>query len=298
MVAVSRFSSFVVLSSRRVTALPLVALAALIFLAPARAQMTVNVTVVTHGSAHLSWSPGEARTGPGARISSWDIYRAPGASGPFAFIASVSGSTTSYTDATVVAGRKYFYRVTAINAVGMESSPSSIVVAIVPPATQRKLAGIAVGLWPANLQPPGAPAKDTAAVELGLRFTSDLPGYVVGLRFYKDAPNKGPHTGTLWSPGGQVLATGTFADEKPSGWQTLMFSDPVLIQPRTTYVVSYHTTAGQYAYDEGYFTAGHDHPPLHAPKNAGVFLYGMGGFPDKSFKATNYWIEPIFLPGQ
>ena len=231
-------------------------------------------------------------------MASWDVYRAPEAAGPFALIANVPPSKTSYTDATVVPGRQYFYRVTAINAAGMESPPSAIVAAVVPPATPKKLTGTAVGLWPANHQPPGPPSKDTGAVELGLRFTADVQGYVVGLRFYKGIPNAGPHTGTLWSSSGQALATGTFADEKPSGWQTLVFGDPVFIQPHATYVVSYHTTVGQYAYDEGYFSAGRDHPPLHAPKNAGVFLYGAGGFPSKSFKATNYWIDPIFLPGQ
>ena len=274
------------------------ALTALMVLPTARAQMTVTVTVMTHGSARLSWSPGEARPGLGRRVASWDVYRASEAAGPFAFIASVPSSATSYTDTMVVAGRKYFYRVTAIGTAGVESPPSSIVMAVVPPGTQKKLTGTAVGLWPANQQPAGAASKDTGAVELGLRFTSDVPGYVVGLRFYKGAPNKGPHTGTLWSPGGQTLATGMFADEKPSGWQTLMFTDPVFIQPRSAYTVSYHTAVGQYAYDEGYFTAGHDRPPLHAPRDAGVFSYGAGGFPNKNFKATNYWVEPIFLPGQ
>jgi hypothetical protein len=273
-------------------------LVATALLPPARAQVPVSVTVMAHDSAHLSWSPGETRPGSASRVASWDIYRASGSAGPFTMIASVPASATSYTDATVVGGRKYFYRVTAINAVGMESAPSGTMMAVIPPATQRKLTGTVIGLWPANERPAGAPSKDTGAVELGLRFTADVPDYVVGMRFYKSEPNKGPHVGTLWSPDGQVLATATFADEKPSGWQTLMLPNPVAIRPRTIYVVSYHTTVGQYAYDEGYFATGHDQTPLHAPRSAGVFLYGTGGFPSMSFRATNYWVDPIFLPEQ
>ena len=261
--------------------------------AHAYAQMTV--TVMTHGSAHLSWSPGA--TQPRSRITNWDIYRASASAGPFSFIASLPASTTSYTDTTVAAGRKYFYRVTAINTVGMESRPSSTVTAVVPPGVRRKVTGTPISLWPENQQPGGASSKDTGAVELGLRFTSDVPGYVAGMRFYKGLANKGPHTGTLWSSAGAALATGTFVDDKPSGWQTLRFTDAVFIQPRTTYVLSYHTTVGQYAYDENYFTASHDRPPLHAPRDAGVFRYGASGFPNKSYKATNYWIDVIFLPG-
>ena len=270
------------------------------FLLPplAHAQMTVTVTVMTHGSAHLNWSPGEARPESGRRVASWDVYRASEAAGPFAFIASVPPSKTSYTDATVVPGRQYFYRVTAISAAGMESPPSAIVRGSCPASYAEKANGHRSGAVAGESSAVWRAFKRHGRCRTGAPVHGGREGYVVGLRFYKGVPNTGPHTGTLWSSSGEALATGTFADEKPSGWQTLMFGDPVLIQPRTTYVVSYHTAVGQYAYDEGYFTAGRDHAPLHAPKNAGVFLYGVGGFPDKSFKSTNYWIDPIFLPGQ
>ena len=69
-------------------------------------------------------------------------------------------------------------------------------------------------------------------------------GTITGVRFYKEIDNTGTHTGSLWSAGGTLLASGTFSGESASGWQELDFSTPVAITAGTTYVVSYHTDAG------------------------------------------------------
>ena len=61
------------------------------------------------------------------------------------------------------------------------------------------------------------------AVELGVKFTSDTPGTVTGVRFYKSANNTGTHLGSLWTTTGTRLATATFAGESTSGWQRVSY---------------------------------------------------------------------------
>jgi probable HAF family extracellular repeat protein len=144
------------------------------------------------------------------------------------------------------------------------------------------------------------PENDGQAVELGVKIRSDVPGYITGVRFYKWAENTGTHTGTLWSGTGQALATATFTNETGSGWQQVSFDKPVAIAANTTYVASYHTDAGFYAEDDGYFAAGGaDNGPLHALRDGtdgpnGVYRYGPTGFPDKGYLATNYWVDVVF----
>ncbi|WP_250286526.1 DUF4082 domain-containing protein [Frankia sp. CiP1_Cm_nod2] len=142
---------------------------------------------------------------------------------------------------------------------------------------------------PAN---PSSP--DTGAIELGVRFTSDVNGSVTGVRFYKGAANTGTHTGSLWSASGQLLATGTFTNETATGWQTLAFATPVAITAGTEYVASYHTTVGGYANNGGFFSSQYRAAPLTGLAGGnGVYLHGAGGFPTNSYNSTNYWVDVV-----
>ncbi len=143
---------------------------------------------------------------------------------------------------------------------------------------------------------PGTPSTpEAAALELGVKFSSDVAGNVLGVRFYKGAGNTGTHTGHLWTAGGGLLAVGTFSDETAEGWQTLTFASPVAIEAGTTYVASYHTDTGFYSSDTGYFTREVDSWPLHAPLGLnGVFAYGGPQLPGQSFNAVNYWVDVVF----
>ena len=128
----------------------------------------------------------------------------------------------------------------------------------------------------------GTAQTDPAAVELGVKFRSDVAGQVVGIRFYKTPDNIGPHTGTLWSAAGERLATVNYGSESATGWQEAAFSTPVDIQPNITYIASYHTASGRYATGASFATAGVDSPPLHALREGvdgsnGVYRYGAGG---------------------
>jgi hypothetical protein len=137
---------------------------------------------------------------------------------------------------------------------------------------------------------------DNAAIEVGVRFTSDVAGTVIGVRFYKGPTNIGTHTGSVWSASGQLLATATFASETGSGWQTVQFSQPVQVVPGTTYVASYHSTVGYYAVTVNQFAStGVDRVPLHVPVNGGAYFYGPGSFPWNA-SSHNFWVDVLFVP--
>src|SRR6185437_2716432 len=75
-------------------------------------------------------------------------------------------------------------------------------------------------------------------------------------------------------------------------------SSPIPISANTTYVASYFTPVGQYAFDSNYFGTAFDSGVLHALADGtdgpnGVYVYG-GGFPDQSFGKTNYWVDIVF----
>jgi WD40 repeat protein len=157
-------------------------------------------------------------------------------------------------------------------------------------------------IWPSTAAPTNPSNSDTAAVELGVKFRSDVNGFITGIRFYKGSGNTGTHVGSLWSiSGGTPLATATFSGETASGWQQVTFATPVAITAGTTYVASYHAPVGRYAADNNFFaTAGVDNAPLSALSNAvsagnGVYRYSATpAFPDSTFQSTNYWVDVVF----
>jgi len=133
-----------------------------------------------------------------------------------------------------------------------------------------------------------------------VKFRADVSGFVAGIRFYKSALNTGAHVGKVYNSAGTLLASGTFQGETATGWQQLVFGNPVNITANTTYIVSYHTDTGHYSASGGYFaSAGVDSAPLHALSNVtalnGVYSYD-GTFPSSSFNATNYWVDVVYTP--
>jgi hypothetical protein len=158
-------------------------------------------------------------------------------------------------------------------------------------------------IWTPSLTVPWmVDSNDGAAVEVGLKFQTDVGGIVNGLRFYKAPTNIGTHVGHLWTSSGTQLATVTFTGESASGWQQANFSGQVIIQPATTYVVSYFAPSGHYSDDQYYLgKSGVDQWPLHALKSGadgpnGVFFYGASGFPNQTWFSDSYGVDVVFTP--
>jgi hypothetical protein len=131
------------------------------------------------------------------------------------------------------------------------------------------------------------------AYELGLKFTSDRAGYISAVRFYKVAGNTGPHSASLWSLDGKLLASAQFMNETASGWQQASFGTGVSIAANVTYVASYHSTHGPYAREDGMFA--NNNTVTNGPLTAlmGTYAQGNSRAPLDGDNA-NYWIDPVF----
>ncbi len=172
--------------------------------------------------------------------------------------------------------------------------------------------GCACSIWGTGATPGQVDSGSGTAVEVGVKFRSDVSGSVTGIRFYKASTNTGTHVGSLWTASGTKLASATFANETGSGWQQVTFSSPVSINANTTYVASYFAPAGHTSQDEAYMyphpspqpdgDGNVDSPPLHALRNTNGTLNGLfqnsstSTFPTNSTNARNYWVDVLFTP--
>jgi len=152
-------------------------------------------------------------------------------------------------------------------------------------------------IWPDATPQGAADAADGSSLELGVRFKADADGTVRGIRFYKEPDNTGTHTGTLWTAAGQQLATGTFTSESSAGWEELDFATPVAITAGTTYVASYHASAGHYADTPSGLGSSVTSGPLTALASGGVYAYGSATtFPSSSYNGSNYSVDVVYQP--
>ncbi len=203
----------------------------------------------------------------------------------------------SWNTASVVNG-VYNLTVKAYDAAGNNSTSSTVAVTVSNSATTSATYSI----WSATAVPSIVDAgPDNSAVELGVKFRSDLQGYITGIRFYKASTNTGTHVANLWTSTGTRLATATFAAETASGWQQVNFATPVAITANTVYIASYHTNVGHYSDDQSFFTTkGVDNAPLHALANGvsganSVYAYSTSSaFPNQSYLSSNYWVDVVF----
>ncbi len=242
--------------------------------------------------ALVSWGP-PGNDGGGA-VTNYTVTPYIGASAQAPVEVPASASSATITGLTN--GATYTFKVTATNVYGT-SMPSAASGEVVPQDTIFDFA-----------TPATVDSKDTGAVELGVKFTSEQTGTITGIRFYKASTNLGTHVGSLWTASGTLLASATFTGETGSGWQQVNFPTPVAISANTTYVAGYYAPKGHYSNtSSGFATAGVSNPPLQALANAtsvnGVYKYASAStFPSNSYKATNYWVDvdftPVPIPGQ
>ncbi|MDX2302057.1 MAG: DUF4082 domain-containing protein [Microscillaceae bacterium] len=156
-------------------------------------------------------------------------------------------------------------------------------------------------IWSDQTIPSGNPdLVENSPVELGLKFRAFTDGFITGIRFYKGPGNTGTHIGRLWAAsGGNPLAEATFINETASGWQEVRFSNPVFIKANTTYIASYFSPIGGYAFAGGFFNNNSVTNGLLTALSSGtdgangVFRSG-GGFPNQSFNDANYWVDVVF----
>lgn len=155
------------------------------------------------------------------------------------------------------------------------------------------------GLWDYTAV-PNATFDDGGSVELGVKFQTSEPVYVVGVRFYR--VDSGTVSGHLWDASGSLLRSAQFA-AAPSGWQDVSFSDPQAMSPGDTFIASYFAPNADYAYAHYYFTnSGLTVGPVTALQSVdgnrnGVYYYdAASAFPTDSYRDSNYWVTPLWTP--
>ena len=151
--------------------------------------------------------------------------------------------------------------------------------------------------------PASADSGDTQSANLGVKFTADTSGQVLGIRFYKAFANSGTHTGTPMDRERNAAGHRDVHAARPaSGWQTVLFSSPVSITAGATYVASYFDPNGHYSYSPSALTSAIDNPPLHAHRDrkhrqtASTTTAPPSSFPTSTYNANNYWVDVLFQP--
>lgn len=132
--------------------------------------------------------------------------------------------------------------------------------------------------------------------EMGMKFSSSVPGVITKIRFLKASSEGTGHTGKLWSASTQTqLASVSFTAETASGWQEATLSTPYAILPDTVYVVSVNTIGGYSATPLELATAITNGPLSSVAGNNGV--YGtVNSYPASSYNNTNYFRDVVFVP--
>jgi hypothetical protein len=160
-------------------------------------------------------------------------------------------------------------------------------------------APVTSSLFSPSYAPSMVTTADPNPVELGMKFEASTNGDILGIRFYKGPQNTGTHVANLWTATGGLLATATFTNETATGWQEVLFDNPVSITAGTTYVASYHSN-GNYSTDPNYFATSHTNGPLTAPSSSssggnGVYAYGSSSlFPTSMYNSSNYGVDVLF----
>jgi hypothetical protein len=247
----------------------------------AGAPTGVSATAKSSGAV-LSWT--EPTANGGSAITGYKVvpYIGTTAQTPVTV-----GNVTTTTVTGLSNGTAYTFKVAALNGVGA-SAESTATAAVTPYDTIFDLA-----------TPGTIDTEDGGAVNLGVKFKSDVAGTVNGIRFYKAAGNTGTHLGDLWTAGGELLAQVTFTGESASGWQQATFSTPVHINANTTYVASYLAPVGHYSVNGPSLATEITNAPLHAlgGEGNGVYAYSSSAkFPTGSYNSGNYWVDVLFVP--
>ena len=167
----------------------------------------------------------------------------------------------------------------------------------------------------APTSPPGTSTRTTVnAIELGVKFTSDVAGSISGIRFYKATANTGTHIGNLWTSSGTLLG-----HRDLHGGDGERLAAGRLLQPgrrsRRTPPTSrrYYAPKGHYSADSRPTSTVHRAPgsvpgasptrrrctrsaarPRAATGSTGTA--SSSTFPTQTFNGENYWVDVSFAP--
>lgn len=129
--------------------------------------------------------------------------------------------------------------------------------------------------------------------ELGVRFTSDVPGRITAIRYVRKSADAGTHVGHLWSASGQLLGSALFTGETATGWQQQALTTPVTVSAGLEYSVSVNSgNAGVFAIQPNAFAA----PIVNGHLKAIGGAYGTYGLWDQYQSPHLYFRDVVFEP--
>ena len=146
------------------------------------------------------------------------------------------------------------------------------------------------------------PTRATPApIELGVKFTTDFPGTVTGIRFYKAAAqHRHAHRQPVDRRRHAARPGHVHRTSRRAAGSTCTFASPVAVTADTTYVASYFAPNGHYSVTSGGFSSAVDNPPLHALAN-GTSANGVlrlrrreHASRPRAAGAANYWVDVLF----
>jgi uncharacterized protein DUF4082 len=170
-------------------------------------------------------------------------------------------------------------------------------------------------LWPAEPTPANTNNADGGtAIALGTVFTVAEAGNILGAYIrVSDTPPGGTCRLLLYAGEAASVLANEVVTIGPGGWTRFDFADPIPVTADETYIVYYHQTAGggqvRYTSTQNIFTGAVTSGNLTglataAAAAAGISVAGNGVFrvdnadptvfPDASFNASAYWVDPIF----
>ena len=179
--------------------------------------LTITTTSLPNGAVSSAYSQTLAASG-GTPPYMWSL--ASGAL-PVGLTLNPSGAITGTPTTT---GTSTF--TAQVTAGASATKQFTITISTAPPST--------LSIWLPSTVPGVVDGGPDSAVELGVKFRSDVAGTITGIRFYKAMANTGTHVANLWSSTGTLLATATFSGETASGWQQVNFTPPDRDHPNTS----------------------------------------------------------------
>ena len=151
-----------------------------------------------------------------------------------------------------------------------------------------------------NGTPAIVPHQEDNELELGIRFQSDVAGFVKGVRFFSDddVDPTATYTGALRMADGTLMASAVFSNPVSSNtWTQVLFSSPVDIAANTEYIISYHSTRFNHSEESGGAASPITNGHLSTPASGAVFRYSTTFDPSAAGFApsnNNYWADVLF----
>ena len=148
--------------------------------------------------------------------------------------------------------------------------------------------------------PRGTPTGNRG-VEVGIEFSPTRAGEVVALRYFQVPGRSAPKSVTLWSAGGDKLATAKVKKKgskpKKAGWRTVVLDEPVALHAGRSYVASYYVPSGRAARTPDFFKKKvWKSGPLRAKKsdNGRYLISSKSRFPKRVARGVNFFADVRF----